>query len=158
MMTPIADYLSESSLSHIIGELDNSVFVLQTVHILSIAALMLSSLVVVLRSIAVIGAPIDIQREVARHKRFLVGSLIALVVTGAALVLSDPYRTVLNAAFQVKVPLVVLLAMVLFWIFSCVSKSSRDGGNSAKMIRIGSYSVIVLMAVIIFLGRWIGYS
>lgn len=158
MLTPVADYLSASSLSRMIGDVDNSVFVLQTVHILSIAALMLSSLVVILRSIAVIGAPIDVRREAIRHKRFLVGSLVALVVTGVALVLSDPYRTVLNTAFQVKVPLVVLLAVVLLWVFSRAAKSLSGDENFPAKIRTGSYLAIVLLAVIIFLGRWIGYS
>lgn len=162
MLRSIADSLAQSSLSRFIGDLDNSVFVLQTIHILAIAALMLSTVLVALRALGIVGPALDLQRETERHARTLFASLGVLVVTGALLVMSDPQRTILTTAFQVKMVLVVAFAAVAGVMFRSRSGEAGAGAGAApaphRRARACSRIALPLIVSIIFLGRWIGYS
>lgn len=155
MMASIADALSRTSVSRFIGDLSNSVFVLQTIHILAIAALMLSIVPVALRAIGIVGPSLDLRREAQRHRHTLFSALGVLAITGVLLVLSDPNRTILTTAFQVKMVLVVVFAGASLAMFQF---DPQDPDRHGRYFRAYSCAALPSIVAIIFLGRWIGYS
>ena len=158
MIETIVNALADLAASRFIQETEGAVVVLQTLHILAICALMLSTLIVVFRSINLIGPEVDIRREALRHGRFLAMSLLVLAATGVALVLSDPARTIPTTAFLVKMVLVAVFCVLAFVVFGNFRKSWRAGPDGAGCAARYSYALMILLVVIIFLGRWIGYS
>lgn len=158
MLEDIAEALSQTGISQFIGDLDNSVYVLQTVHILAIASLMLSVVIIALRTIGILGPSLDLGREIERHRSYLFASLGVLVVTGILLVLSDPNRTILTTAFKVKMVLVLVFAAASTVLFRTRSAKDPSPEQPGGHVRIYSFVALPLIVAIIFLGRWIGYS
>jgi len=135
---------------------------LQIVHILAVAAVLSAVLMVGLR-IAGLRSTLD-QTLVQTARRFMPWfwtALAVLAVSGAALILSEPRRTLDdNPAFQAKLAMLVLAVGAALWFERSLRRASKlwDDSVSAPILRrVMAVAGIVLACAIIVAGRWIAY-
>jgi len=132
----------------------------QTVHILAIAAVMSSVLMIDLRLLGVLGREQPLARVSARFRPVIWWALPILLATGMVLVISEPIRSLANSVFQLKMALLVaaILATLCYEVPLGRDPSFWEltGGRrgAVKMLAVLS---LLLWVGIVFSGRWIAY-
>ena len=133
MRTPALDrfcaWLEQTPLSQTIQGAGWIVPAVQTVHILAIAALIASALMIALR--------LD-----TRLRRVIWWALPVLAATGVIMIVGEPVRSLANPVFQLKMALLACAVVVLLLPFK-----NRAGAIVSLSLWIG----------IVFAGRWIAY-
>jgi ABC-type transport system involved in cytochrome c biogenesis permease subunit len=122
-------WLEQTPLSQAIQGAGWIVPTVQTIHILAIAAVMASALMIALR--------LD-----ARFRRVIWWALPVLLATGAVMIVGEPVRSLENPVFQLKMALLVSAIVVFLLPFK-----SRIIATLSLSLWIG----------IVFAGRWIAY-
>ena len=129
----------------------------QTLHILAIAALMASMLMINLRLTGLAGCDQPLARVSARFSPVTWWALSVLLLSGAVLIVGEPARVLKNNIFQIKM-LLVIVAIIFTLIVAVPLKRNSlywdNRGNAATIIALLSAS---LWICIIFAGRWIAY-
>jgi hypothetical protein len=132
----------------------------QTVHILAIAAVASSAVMIDLRLIGLFWADRPMKAVSSRFLPLVWWPLLILFVTGVIMVISEPARSLKNPAFQLKMALLIAAAVVT-GIFQLLQRRNAKFGDLRKGPRAAAISVAVvsmlLWASIIFAGRWIAY-
>jgi hypothetical protein len=154
------EWLAATALSTEIQSVGWLVPALQTIHILSIAIVMSAVAMVDLHVLGILSRS---QPLAAVAHRFLPGiwwTLIVLLMSGSALIIGEPGRSLRNPAFIVKMSmLAAALVLTLFFqrglrldiLFWEKSPGRRAGGRLLAVVS------LVLWVGIVFAGRWIAY-
>jgi uncharacterized membrane protein SirB2 len=129
----------------------------QTVHILSVAVVITSALMLDLRLIGVVGVDQPLDRVWARFLPFVWWPLLILLATGAIMIIGEPTRSLKNPVFQLKMAL-LLGAMIVTGIVQLLGRNSalaedRPGVSSYLIVALS----LLLWTGIVFAGRWIAY-
>lgn len=133
----------------------------QTLHILSIAGLFGSVLMLNLRVLGLKGMDQSLAATFARYRAWTWWSLAALVASGVILLISEPVRNMVNAVFWLKMIALVLAVTASLWFQGSVKRNMGELDVSPQghaAIRVGAWAVIVLWLVVMIGGRWIAYS
>src|SRR5476649_1745949 len=132
----------------------------QTVHLLAIAVVASSALMIDLRLLGLFWADRPMKVVSSRFLPLIWWPLIVLFVTGVIMVISEPARSLKNPAFQLKMALLIG-AVVVTGIFQLLQRRNAKFGDLRKGPRAAAISVAVvsmlLWASITFAGRWIAY-
>lgn len=131
----------------------------QSIHILSIAALVGATLVSDLRLAGLIATDQPASAIVRRHLPWIWTALVILLATGLTLLVGEPERTVINRVFWLKMAM-VLTAFTLTMIFRrplLDERFSFDHPQQLKRAKIAAWVSLILWIGIIFCGRWIAY-
>ena len=154
------DRISESAVSQAIQTTEWVIPAVQTVHILAVAAVLSSILLVNLRFVGLKGRNQSIAAVTSRYVPIVWYGLPILLATGATLIIAEPSRSLQNPVFVVKMALVLFAAGVTlayqiplrrdpgFW--DCSSSRRRLAGLLACLS-------MPLWVAIVFAGRWIAY-
>ena len=154
-------WLEQTPISQTIQSTAWIVPAVQTVHILAIAAVMSSVLMIDLRLIGVLGRDQSLARVFERFKPVIWWTLPILLATGIIMIIGEPARSLENSVFQLKMTLLVaaiivtlsfqipLRANAAFW------ELSSGRRTAVKMIAVLS---LLLWVGIVFAGRWIAYA
>ena len=129
----------------------------QTIHIIAVCIVFSASLIVALRTFGLAGTHWTMARWQRRFAPWTGVALLALLLSGCILVLAEPERELLNALFQIKMPLVVATALLSYGIgrqFAFVP----PGRPASLGLKLGAALIFLLWAVIMGLGRWIAYA
>lgn len=148
-----SDWLSATAPSQAIQVHSWAIPSIQTTHIISLAVLFSSALMVDLR---VLGSGLRSEPLQAVAQRFLPalwGALLVLLVTGTLLIIAEPGRTLGNPAFYFKMTCLVLAIIVTLWL-QRFSRSSRPVTGLPVALACVS---LALWAAIIVSGRLIAY-
>jgi uncharacterized membrane protein SirB2 len=135
--------------------------IVQTTHILAIAATVVSVLMISLRIFGLAGKSRTLAQTAALHLPWIWGALAVLLITGLILIIGEPVRELLNPAFWVKMVLVVVAVLVSLGFQGLVRRHADQWEVSQRgtlALRAGAVAVIVLWCLIIVLGRWIAYA
>ncbi len=156
----ICAWLEQTRLSQAIQVTDWAVPTVQTVHILAIAVVAGSALMIDLRLVGVLGTDQPVKRVTSRFMPFLWWALLALLVTGAIMIIGEPSRSLKNPAFQLKMALLIT-AITVTGIFQLLLRRDTGFGDSVDGLRrlaatLAIFSML-LWSGIIFAGRWIAY-
>jgi len=156
----LCKWLEQTSLSQAIQVNNWVVPTVQTVHILAIAVVASSALMIDLRLIGVLGTEQPLKVISARFSPFLWCALLVLMATGAIMIVGEPPRSLKNPAFQLKMSL-LLLALAVTGILELLARSKMPfrmspSGQRTATIAIAAVSLL-LWSLIIFAGRWIAY-
>lgn len=153
-------WLEQTPLSQTIQTTAWIVPTVQTVHILAIAAVMGSVLMIDLRLLGILAREQSLARVSERFRPFIWWTLPILLATGMLMIIGEPVRSLENPIFQLKMTLLIAaIAATLsyqiplgkdraFWEVT----SSRRG--VARVIAVVS---LLLWVGIVFAGRWIAY-
>jgi hypothetical protein len=132
----------------------------QTVHILAIAVVASSALMIDLRLIGVFWADRPMRDVSARFLPLVWWPLLILLITGLIMVISEPARSLKNPAFQLKMALLIG-ALIITGIFQFLQRRNSRFGDLHKAPRAAALTVAIvsmlLWSAIIFAGRWIAY-
>jgi hypothetical protein len=132
----------------------------QTVHILAIAAVMSSILMINLRLLGVVGRGLPPGRFSAQFLPVIWWALPVLLLTGAVMVIGEPLRSLANAIFQLKMLLLIAaIAMTLGYqlpvrknpLFWEVTPGRRSAARALVVVSLAVWIAIVCA------GRWIAY-
>jgi hypothetical protein len=136
-------WLEQTPLSQAIQSAGWVVPTVQTIHILAIAAVMSSVLMLDLRLLGIFGADQPLARVASRFRPVIWWTLPILLATGVVMIIGEPARSLANPAFQLK----MLLILAAITVTAAFHKGPR-------IIAVVSLS---LWVGIVFAGRWIAY-
>lgn len=127
----------------------------QSVHIMAIAALSGSVLMLGARLIRVADADLSLPAVEARYAGWVWWSALVLLVSGVVLVIGEPARELLNVLFRLKIALVVVL-LALVAAFQRGLRGGADVWSGGRGTALGLGMAIVWLAIV-SAGRWIAY-
>jgi hypothetical protein len=159
-VSEFCDWLQLSPLSVAIQSVEWVVPAVQTAHILAIAALFGSSLLFALRLLGASGGDLSEQWTARRYLPVVWWSLPVLLVSGAVLIIAEPARSLLNAAFQLKLVLTVFAVGVLVVLGRPLAREADFWAGSARrrgLARSLSLLSLGLWLAVITAGRFIAY-
>ena len=153
-------WLENTPMSQTIQTVDWIVPAVQTVHILAIAAVMSSVLMINLRLIGVLGRDQPLPAFSARFLPVIWWALPVLLATGLIMAIGEPVRSLENWIFQLKMCLVIA-AIAITWGFQAPLKKNPEfwsvtGGRRTASRLLAGVSVLVWVAIVMA-GRWIAY-
>ena len=129
----------------------------QTVHILAIAAVFSSSLVLALRTAHVSGIDWSPARWAQRLNAWVGTGLGILLLSGTLLIIGEPKRSLLSTPFQLK--MMLLLAAIAVFLALGYRLQRLDPPDRATWIeRVLAALLVLLWCAIIACGRWIAYA
>jgi hypothetical protein len=130
----------------------------QTVHLLAIAAVFGSSLVLALRALSVAGtdwSPAQWQRRLGGWVSI---GLVVLLISGSLLIVGEPGRSLLNFTFQLKMMLLIGALIVLTPLVAGMKRLDRPDARITAGVRLLAVLLVLIWLAIIACGRWIAYS
>lgn len=128
---------------------------MQSLHILALAIIFTSVLVIAGRIHGFVWADISLKQTAARFSPWAFGALAVLVCTGIILILAEPVREILALSFWIKM---VLLAASIVIAMRFIKKMKANDSEITPAMRRMAIVTIVLLVAIIFLGRFIAYD
>jgi uncharacterized membrane protein SirB2 len=159
-LNTICTWLEQTSLSQAIQATSWIVPAVQTVHILAIAVVASSVLVINLRLIGAFGADQPLKDVASRFLPFVWWPLLILLATGAIMIAGEPPRSLKNPAFQLKMALLVA-ALIVTGLLQFLLRRDPALGEAASGRRGAAVTIAILSMLlwsgIIFAGRWIAY-
>jgi hypothetical protein len=130
----------------------------QTVHILAVATVVASALMLNLRLIGLVGLDQPLERLSARFLPAIWWTLPVLLLTGVIMIIGEPARSLKNPVFQLKMGLLVAaLGVTAFYALRLKRGGDRlaAGGRGAALLI--AIPALALWTGIVFAGRWIAY-
>jgi uncharacterized membrane protein len=155
------DWLAATSLSNIIQTQGWMIPTLQTIHILSVAVLFSSAVLVDLRIWRLVERDVPLAEIARRFLPSIWPVVLILLVTGSLLIIAEPRRSLLNSTFYIKMALLavaMVLTAALQWSLSS-SPSMLDKNRNRRMAeQFAALASILVWSGILFAGRWIAYT
>ena len=132
----------------------------QSVHILAIAIVMSSVVVVDLRLMGLMGHSQSITGMTRRFIPWVWWALAALLLSGVVLITAEPRRDLLNPVFQAKMVLVVV-AIAVTVVFQETVRRNVEFWDLSPSRRTGAWvtavASLLVWTAIVGCGRWIAY-
>ncbi|HEY6242132.1 MAG TPA: DUF6644 family protein [Burkholderiales bacterium] len=150
-------WLEETPLSQTIQSAGWIVPSVQTVHILSIAAVLSSVLMIDLRLMGLLWRDQSLARVSARFRPVIWWTLPVLLATGAVMIVGEPARSLANPVFQLKMALLVAAMIVTLSAQVPLGRNPAFWEGRRGAARIVAVFSLLLWAGIVFAGRWIAY-
>ena len=131
--------------------------VIESVHLLALALLGGSVFLVDFRLLGV-GLKDRAVAELARDARpWMIGALVAMVVTGIPLFLSEPIKCYYSTAFWIKMTTLPIAVAFAFTVRARVTRAEPVRNTARRQKLVGALS-IALWFTVAAAGRWIGFS
>ena len=157
MIAQFCKWLATTALSEWI---QNTVWVIpmvQSVHILAVAVVMSSVLMMDLRLLGVVGRGASMAEL---ERRFLPPVWIALgvlLVSGIVLIIGEPRRELLNDVFRLKMLMVIIVTGLTLFLRDRVAASPSAGAPTVP-IKLAALISLMFWLSILTAGRWIAYT
>lgn len=153
-------WLAATSFSQVLQTVGWIIPAVQTVHILAVAAVVTSALMIDLRLLGIRGREQSVAAIAGRFLPFIWWPLPVLLATGSLLIIAEPARSLENPVFILKMGLLLAAAGITL---ACQIPLRRDAAFwelSVARRRAGQLiagASIPLWVAIICAGRWIAY-
>jgi uncharacterized membrane protein len=155
-----SDWLSLTPVSMFLQTVEWIIPMVQSVHILAVAIVMSSVIMVDLRLLGLTGRGQTLSSLSRRFLPWVWWALLALLITGVVLITAEPRRDLLNPVFQAKMALLAA-AMIVTVAFQTVVRRNMAAWDAAPERRPGAWilasSSLLLWTAIVGCGRWIAY-
>ena len=156
-----AKWLAATALSHAIQTAGWVIPTLQTIHILGIAVLFFSAVIVDLRLWRVLQRDVPLKDVARRFLPVIWPVLLILLVSGSLLIIGEPRRSLLNTTFYLKMTLLaaaIVLTVILQWSLASAPEFWEKTRGRRTAARLAATFSIVVWCGVIFAGRWIAYT
>jgi len=160
LLSDLSKWLAATSLSHTIQTTTWIIPTLQTIHILCVAALFSSAVLVDLRIWRLTQRDVPLSDVGRRFLPWIWPVVIILLLTGSLLIVGEPRRSLLNDTFYIKMALLafaLVLTGLLQWSLTAPGFWERDVGRRIAG-RVAAVASILAWSGIIFAGRFIAYT
>ncbi len=159
-LNEICHWIDQTALSQAIQVTNWVLPTVQTIHILAIAAVASSALMIDLRLIGVFWANRPMKEVTSRFLPLVWWPLLILLATGVIMIVAEPTRSLKNPAFQLKM-LLLVAALAVTGLFQFLQRRNASFGDPRSGPRAAAVTVAIvsmlLWSSIIFAGRWIAY-
>ncbi len=158
-MSDFGHWLQVTPLSIWVKSITWLIPLLQSIHIVCIGLVVVSSLVIVLRILGHVRADEPFADVWQRFAPWMWGGLVVMLMTGLVLVIGEPVREFTALSFWMKMTLIAVSALTMgaFGIFLRPSKLASDGEFTIG-VKSAAVGTMVVWLAIIFLGRAIAYD
>jgi len=161
VLSEFSKWLAATSLSHIIQTTKWVIPALQTIHILSVAVVFSSAVLVDLRLWRLLNRDVPLPEVARRFLPTIWPVLLVLLITGSLLIIGEPKRSLLNSAFYLKMALLAVAIVLTAWLQWSLSSSpnfwDKDRGRRMAGQLAATLSILVWCGIL-FAGRWIAYT
>jgi hypothetical protein len=161
VISEFSGWLAATSISHTIQTTGWVIPTLQTIHILSVAIVFSSAILVDLRLWRLLNRDVPLPEITRRFLPVIWPVLAVLLITGALLIIGEPRRSLLNSTFYIKMGLLAFAILLTAWLQWSVSSSpnfwDKDRGRRMAGQLAASVSILVWCGIL-FAGRWIAYT
>ena len=160
ILSDVSKWLAATSLSHTIQTTGWIIPALQTVHILCVAVLFSSAVLVDLRIWRLLQRDVPLPDVGRRFLPLIWPVVLVLLGTGSLLIIGEPRRSLLNTSFYIKMALLAFalaLTGLLQWSLSSPGFWDKDRGRRIAG-RLAATASILAWSGIIFAGRFIAYT
>ncbi len=154
-------WVSDTRACHWLQEHFVAIPTFQSIHILAIAVLFGSTLMVNLRILGFAGGGHSVPETFRRFMPWMWSGLAVLIVTGIVLLVSEPVRNMVNPFFWIKMSTLLVTFLVTLWFQFAVSRRLAGWERSTQghgFIRVAAGALIVLWCLVMAGGRWIAYA
>jgi hypothetical protein len=157
-LAPFCTWLAATPLSHFIQLTGWIIPTLQTIHILSIAAVFSSAVLVDLRLWRLFDRDVPVKDVAQRFFPLIWPVLLVLLTSGALLIIGEPRRSLLNTTFYIKMGLLACAIVLTAGLQYSLKINPQFWDNH----RFAGFCVatlsLAIWGAIIFAGRWIAYT
>lgn len=160
-MNQFAQWLSRTSPSHVLRVHESWLIPgVQSIHIVGIAIILGSLLMVVLRILGWAWTDQTLRQTTQRFGPWLVGALCLQLVTGLVLIIAEPVRELVNFSFWTKMIFVAVGTTLVTIFLAKVPPEDRPGEVLVHRSSVRSLAVmtLVIFLCIVVLGRLIAYD
>jgi uncharacterized protein DUF6644 len=160
-LSEFSKWLAATPLSHIIQTTKWVIPALQTIHILSVAVVFSSAVLVDLRLWRLLNRDVSLPEVARRFLPTIWPMLLVLLITGSLLIIGEPKRSLLNSAFYLKMALLAVAIVLTAWLQWSLSSSPNfwDKDRVRRMAgQLAATLSILVWCGILFAGRWIAYT
>jgi hypothetical protein len=160
-LSEFSKWLAATSLSHIIQTTKWVIPALQTIHILSVAVVFSSAVLVDLRLWRLLNRDVPLPDVARRFLPMIWPVLLVLLITGSLLIIGEPKRSLLNSAFYLKMALLAVAILLTAWLQWSLSSSPNFWDKNRGRRMAGQFAATLSILVwcgILFAGRWIAYT
>ena len=161
-MLALVRWLSETSASSAIRGVDGLILILQTIHILAIAMVISSLLMIDLRVLQVTKSQTQSIADAAhRFEPWIWIGLGLLAASGAPLIIAEPQRTLPNSLFQTKIVLIALAAATTYFLRISLRRNAEFfsvSGKATRAAKLLAVSAFILWCAVAAAGRFIAYT
>jgi hypothetical protein len=160
-MVRFSGWLAATPASRAVQGIDGYVPAIQSVHIVAIAVVIASGAMVNLRLLGAMNRSLSVESLGARFSRPVWLGVCVLALSGLALLLAEPERSLASQVFQLKVGLLAIALVVTLRLLRRVSRHGAQwdaAGAVPLSARIPALAALLLWAAIVFAGRWIAYA
>jgi hypothetical protein len=170
-MEAIADWLARTAASDLIQRVFWIIPVMQTVHILCVAMVFSSVVMIELRVLGVTKSQ-TIEEVAHRYVPWIFSSVGVLAVTGGILIIGEPKRSLPSYEFQMKMMyLAVALAFTVAFarsvhqraaVWQAAGTGGPQGGTQIAsprmLLNALALAALVSWSMVVVYGRWIAYT
>ena len=159
-LAPVSGWLEQTSLSHALAETAWAVPLLQSIHILSVAVVFSSVMLLNVRLAGFAGKEFPLRSDVLRFYPWIWRALLVLVTTGFLQIMAEPARELLNWIFWTKMGLVVAASLITAPMRSRIDdvRFADLAPGKRSLIRSAALLSLLLWTTVIICGRWIAYA
>lgn len=155
-----SDWLATTPISMTFQTVEWIIPAVQSVHIIAIAIVMSSVIMVDLRLLGLMGHSQSISGLTRRFIPWVWWALVVLLLTGLVLITAEPRRDLLNPVFQAKM-LLLIAAIAVTAVFQETVRRNMEFWDLSPTRRKGAWITAVLSLLlwtaIVGCGRWIAY-
>jgi len=160
-LNEFCNWLAATPLSHTIQTAGWIIPALQTVHILSVAVVFSSAILVDLRIWQLLERDVPLGEITRRFLPTIWPILFILLSTGSLLIIGEPRRSLLNSTFYLKMALLAVAIVLTIALQRSTSSSPNfwERNRSRRIAgRLAASVSILVWCGILFAGRWIAYT
>jgi hypothetical protein len=160
MILEFCKWLGQTQLSVTIQSVSWVIPIVQTIHILCVAIIVTYSAMLDLRLMGIAGKGRSVARMTRDSMPWIWNALKVLATTGTILIIAEPARELTNAAFWLKMSMLVVGIALTVFVQRGVGKSDDYWESSVSKRRTARVVAVVSLLIWIAVasaGRWIGY-
>jgi uncharacterized membrane protein SirB2 len=158
-LAEFARWLQGTDLSQSIQTVSWVIPLLQSIHIVMIGIVFVSSLVIALRVLGRMRADEPFAAVWGRFAPWMWSAFITLLVTGLLMIIGEPIREFSALSFWLKMGLVVVAVVITTLLGVLLKDAPHDASTPLRGVaRPAAIGLLVLWLAIIFLGRAIAYD
>ncbi|HEX7873219.1 MAG TPA: DUF6644 family protein [Sphingobium sp.] len=154
VLTGFAAWLGKTPLTEVVASHFWVVPALQTIHILSVAAVLISVLLINLRVVGIVEGGQPVAVVLNRYLRPTAIAVVVLAITGFLLIAGEPTRAIFRTIFWLKMAFIVA-AVILTW--SHRPAFAVEGAQATVARRGIAVAALLLWVAVVVAGRWIAY-
>jgi hypothetical protein len=160
LLSDLSKWLAATSLNHTIQTTSWIIPALQTIHILCVAVVFSSAVLVDLRIWRLTQRDVPLSDVGRRFLPLIWPVVVILLLTGSLLIVGEPRRSLVNDTFYIKMVLLafaLVLTGLLQWSLTAPGFWERDVVHRV-VGRVAALASILVWSGIIFAGRFIAYT